>query len=77
MASPKMERIRVSSTSIASLGYEPETRVLEIEFRDSGEVYRYFDVPPSEYQAFLQAPSKGTYLNRIFKIQGYQYERVR
>ncbi len=30
-----MQRIQVDSTSIASLGYEAETRTLEIEFRDS------------------------------------------
>ena len=71
-----MERTRVNSTSIASLGYEAETRVLEIEFKDSGEVYRYFDVPLSAYEAFLQAPSKGTYLNRVFKREEYRYERV-
>jgi hypothetical protein len=71
-----MERARVNSTSIASLGYEVETRILEIEFRDSGEVYRYFDVPLFEYEAFLQAPSKGTYLNRVFKMHEYRYERV-
>ena len=72
-----MERTRLNSTSIASLGYEVETGVLEIEFKDSGEVYRYFDVPLSEYEAFLQAPSKGTYLNRDFKMHEYRYVRVR
>jgi hypothetical protein len=72
-----MERTSVVSTSIASLGYEATTRVLEIEFKDNGEVYRYFDVPLPEYEAFLQAPSKGTYLNRVFKMHEYRFEKVR
>jgi hypothetical protein len=72
-----VERTRVISTSIASLGYEAGTRALEIEFKDNGEVYRYFDVPLSEYEAFLQAPSKGTYLNRVFKMHEYRCERIR
>jgi hypothetical protein len=72
-----MEHTRIISTSIASLGYEAGTRVLEIEFKDNGEVYRYFEVPLSEYEAFLQAPSKGTYLNRVFKMREYRYERIR
>ena len=72
-----MQRVQLVSTSIASIGYDAETRVLEIEFKDSGEVYRYSDVPPAEYEAFLQAPSKGSYLNQTFKTREYRYERIR
>jgi hypothetical protein len=72
-----MQRAEINSTSIKSLGYEPETGVLEIEFKDSGEVYRYFDVPPGEYEAFLLASSKGSYLNQTFKKREYRYEKIR
>jgi len=72
-----MQRFHVASTSIASIGYEAETRVLEIEFRDSGWVYRYFEVPPAEYEAFLRADSKGAYLNQTLKKRGYRYGRIR
>ncbi len=37
-------------------------RELEIKFRASGDVYRYFDVPGEEYAAVMAAESKGTYL---------------
>ncbi len=73
----KMRRRRVESTTVRSLSYDAARRVLEIEFQDSGEVYRYFDVPEWEYGAFLAAESKGTYLNKVFKERGYRYERVR
>ena len=68
-----MRRKPVRSTSIASIGYFPGKRELEIEFRDSGDVYRYFDVPPEEYAAFMAAHSKGTYLNEVIKARGYRY----
>ena len=68
-----MRRKPVPSTSIASIGYLPEVRELEIEFRASGDVYRYFDVPCEEYDAFMAAESKGTYLNQVFKPRGYRY----
>jgi hypothetical protein len=55
-----MQRAPVESSSIASIGYAPQERVLELEFRQSGEVYQYFDVPAEEYTAFLAAGSKGT-----------------
>jgi hypothetical protein len=68
-----MRRIPVPSTSIASIGYIPAKRELEIEFRASGDVYRYFDVPPEEHAAFMAAESKGSYLNQALKPRGYRY----
>jgi hypothetical protein len=68
-----MRRNPVRSTSIASIGYLPKERRLEIKFRASGEVYRYFDVPAEECVAFMAAESKGTYLNQLFKPREYRY----
>jgi hypothetical protein len=64
------------STVIAAMSYNDEARVLTIVYRGNRGVYRYFDVPPEEYAAFRAAPSKGVYLNEIFKTKHYQYERV-
>jgi KTSC domain len=72
-----MERVPLDSSSIASIGYTPQDRLLELEFRQSGQVYRYFNVPAEEYAAFLTADSKGTYLNQIFKPRGYPYIRIK
>jgi hypothetical protein len=71
-----MQRVSVDSSSIASIGYAPEEQVLELEFRESREVYQYFGVPAEEYAAFLAADSKGTYLNVHFKPRQYRYQRV-
>jgi hypothetical protein len=68
-----MRRNPVRSTSIASIAYLPKERELEIKFRASGDVYRYFDVPAEEYSAFMAAESKGTYLNQAFKPREYRY----
>jgi KTSC domain len=70
-----MQRVSVDSSSIASIGYAREQQVLELEFRQSGEVYQYFDVTADEHTAFLAAESKGTYLNLHFKPQ-HRYHRV-
>ncbi len=71
-----MQRVPVESSSIASIGYASQERVLELEFRQSGEVYQYFDVPVEEYTAVLAADSKGTYVNQQLKPQGYRYQRL-
>jgi hypothetical protein len=73
LAGLTMRRIPISSISIASIGYRPAQQELEIEFRASGDVYRYFDVPTEEYAAFMAAESKGTYLNQVFKSREYRY----
>ncbi len=63
------------STVIAAMHYNAGARVLTIVYRGKRGTYRYFDVPPEEYAAFRAAPSKGTYLNEIFKTKGYRFER--
>ena len=61
-----MERIRVESSSVASVGYDPATFELEIEYRN-GRTYRYQRVPIAAYRLLLQAPSIGEYVNREIK----------
>ncbi len=64
-----MDRVTVKSTAVASVGYDPSTHTLEVEFR-SGRVYLYADVPRSAYEWLLRAPSKGALMNRLIN----QYE---
>jgi len=60
-------RVLVESSAISSIFYDPESQMLDIEFKSSGEIYRYFDVPNDEYQGLLMATSKGAYLNSEIK----------
>ena len=57
-----MERKTVTSSVIASVGYDAEARTLEIEFTTS-RVYQYFLVPPEIYWALMSAESLGRYFN--------------
>lgn len=68
-----MNWVEVDSTSIGAIGYSLLKRQLGIEFRKSGNVYFYFEVPPEDYQGFMAAVSKGEYLNRIFRMKAYVY----
>jgi hypothetical protein len=58
-----LRRIPVRSSVIAAVGYDRETAVLEVEFR-SGDLYRYFAVPPSVHAALMEADSPGAYFNK-------------
>ena len=57
-----MKRQSVSSRNVKSIGYEINTSVLEVEFKN-GRVYQYFDVPVNVYNTFINASSIGKYLN--------------
>lgn len=69
-----MKRTPVSSSNIRSIGYDPATQTLEVEFLNGG-IYHYHGVPPAEYQALMAAASHGTYLNAHIKGR-YPYTRV-
>jgi KTSC domain len=64
------------SNVILAMSYEPAREELLIIFRGRGVAYRYFNVSMEEWQDFLEADSKGTYLNRVFKSKGHLYEKT-
>jgi hypothetical protein len=50
---------------------------LDLEFRESGGVYRYFPVSAEEHSELMAAESKGSYLNRVCKAKGHPYRVVK
>lgn len=64
------------SSVIAAMHYDDATRSLTIVYRGRRGTYRYFGVSPQEYAEFRSAPSKGTYLNKIFKARQHPYQRI-
>jgi hypothetical protein len=62
-----MDRHAVESSMALSIGYEPITRTLEIEFR-SGEVWQYCDVPEKVYYEMI-GTSIGKYFQENIKNQ--------
>lgn len=69
-----MIRVPVQSSDLASVGYDPVTRILEVEFVKTG-VYSYLSVPPEVYAELMAAPSKGRYFNLAIKNGPYPYEK--
>lgn len=63
-----MERVTVSSSMIRSIGYDPETLTLEIEFIKGGSVWLYSEFPPEQFEALQGAESVGKFF--ISQIKG-------
>ena len=57
-----MERQSVSSSNLASIGYDAENEILEVEFKHGG-IYQYFDVPENVYDELMNADSHGIYFS--------------
>lgn len=61
-----MKRFWVRSRSVRSVGYDADTATLEIEFL-TRVVYRYFMVPARVHRELRDAPSVGTFVNKVLK----------
>ena len=70
----QIKMLDVASSNIKAIGYSAFARVLQVDFL-SGSCYRYLAVEPEIFKRFIDAPSKGQFLNREIK-RVYQYCRI-
>jgi len=70
-----MTWLPLESRMFASVAYDAERQILHLRFRKTGDVYRYFEFPAVDYQAFIEADSKGRFF--LAKIRNrFPYERL-
>ena len=69
-----MERIKVKSSNISSIGYDEESKTLTIEFHHGG-LYEYKDVPKKSYEGLISANSVGVEFHKEIK-GSYKYEKI-
>lgn len=68
-----LEMIYVDSSNIEAIGYDDDTQELHVQFL-SGGCYIYSDVPRKIFDDLMNAPSKGSFLNR--EVKGiYQFTK--
>ncbi len=70
-----MIRHPVTSSRIATIGYDPATAELEIAFKD-GNVYRYRGVPEQVFRTFLSVVSKGRFYDGVIRDK-FAHTRIR
>lgn len=59
-------REAVASSNIVSVGYDPASEILELEFH-GGAVYRYDGVTAEEHAALIGADSIGSYVANVLR----------
>ncbi|MDZ8033526.1 KTSC domain-containing protein [Nostoc sp. DedSLP04] len=70
-----MQRTSVSSSNIASIGYDAKQQILEVEFL-KGSVYQYSGVSESLYTGLMSADSHGNYLDTYIKKGSFPYRQI-
>ena len=65
----------VDSAAISAVQYDPTRRHLDIDLT-TGRRYRYFDVPATIHEAFMEAESMGRFYNDHIRDE-YRFIRLR
>ncbi|MEC5341887.1 KTSC domain-containing protein [Brenneria populi] len=69
-----MQRKRVSSSELFSVGYDAENSVLEIELLN-GNIYQYRGVARMIYEELMSSAVKSRYYARYIK-NAFPYEKI-
>ena len=71
-----MNRKSVESSNLASVGYDVNSSILEVEFNNGG-IYQYSNVPSRVYEGLMNADSHGSYFDKNVKKAGYSFRKIR
>jgi hypothetical protein len=70
-----MKWTALESEMLSATAYDDSKRILYLRFRKTGDVYRYFEFPALDNQAFLSAESKGRFFRSHIRDY-FRYERM-
>jgi len=69
-----LDRKAVNSGGIVSIGYDPKSKLLEIEFK-GGAVYQYSGVPETRYKSLIKASAISSYFQKSIR-NWYSCKRI-
>jgi hypothetical protein len=70
-----MNWVTLESEMLAAVAYDTAKQILYLRFRNTGDVYRYFEFPMAQYQNFLAAESHGRFFLAHIR-DCFRYERM-
>ena len=70
-----MTWLPLESKMFTSVHYDADKQVLYLRFRKTGDVYRYFEFQAADYQALLDAESRGRFFLAHIRDH-FRYERL-
>jgi hypothetical protein len=72
-----MHREPVTSSQIKSIGYDPQTKQMEVEFK-SGGVYQYENISAKDHEDLMAAESVGSHFYKNIKpnVEKHPFHRI-
>lgn len=70
-----MTRTKVTADTLRSIGYDPDSELLELEF-NSGDIYDYQKVKPYVYLGLMNSNTKDAYFNEYIRDY-YEVEKIK
>ena len=70
-----MKWLTLESKMLSAAAYDDSKQILYLRFRNTDDVYRYFDFPAAGYQTLLSAESRGRYFRAHIRDH-FRYERM-
>ena len=65
----------LESEMLASVAYDADQQILYLRFRKTGDVYRYFEFPVTDFRAFLDAESRDRFFLAHI-LDRFRFERM-
>lgn len=65
------QEVEIPSTAIADVKYDPKTRVCHVKYRGGNKWYRFINMSPQQFKAFMNASSKGRYVQFVMRKKNY------
>ena len=62
-----MKWLTLESKMLSAAAYDDSKQILYLRFRNTGQVYRYFDFPAADHQAFLDAESRRRFFRHYIR----------
>ena len=63
--------VEIPSTAIADVKYDPKSRVCHVKYVGGNKWYRFVNMTPQQFKSFMNASSKGRYVQRIMRIKNH------
>ena len=70
-----VDRQKVNSKKIDSMAYNPESYILEIDFKN-GDIIRYLGVPDYIFENFSHSSDKDIFFSKYIDHAGFSYEQI-
>lgn len=70
-----MKWAALESKMLSATAYDEAKQILYLRFRDTGQVYRYFEFTAADNKIFLRAESKGRFFRSHIRDQ-FRCERM-